>query len=67
MAIPTAKIILNQGASLQELTLNSVELIKDLEPLKYQDTYASAILFPFANRIENGKYVFDGQNLSNSN
>ena len=58
----TAKIMLNQGASLQVLTLNSVELIKDLEPLKYQDTYASAILFPFANRIENGKYAFDGQN-----
>jgi len=54
-----AKIVLNQGASLQELTLNSVPLIQDLDPLKYQDTNASSILFPFASRIENGKYSFE--------
>ena len=55
----SVKIVLNQGASLQELMLNSVPLIEDLDPLKYQDTYASAILFPFASRIEDGKYVFE--------
>lgn len=54
-----AKIVLNQGASLQELTLNSVPIIQDLHPLKYQDTYASSILFPFASRIEDGKYAFE--------
>ncbi len=55
----SAKIVLNQGASLQELTLNSVPIIQDLYPLTYEDTYASSILFPFASRIEDGKYSFE--------
>jgi len=56
-----AKIYLNQGASLQELTLNSHELIKDMHPLTYDNTYISAILFPFANRIKDGRYDFEGK------
>jgi aldose 1-epimerase len=54
-----AKIVLNQGASLQELTLNSISVIQDLYPLKYENTFASSILFPFASRIKNGKYLFE--------
>jgi aldose 1-epimerase len=54
-----AKIVLNQGASLQELTLNSISVIQDLHPLKYKNTFASSILFPFSSRIENGKYLFE--------
>ena len=57
----SAKIVLNQGASLQKLILNAVVLIEDLDPLQYKDTYASAILFPFASRIEDGKYVFEDE------
>lgn len=53
------KIYLNQGASLQELVLNNSVLIEDLTPLKYSSTYASSILFPFANRIKDGQYNFD--------
>ncbi|WP_299551461.1 aldose 1-epimerase [Seonamhaeicola sp.] len=56
-----AKIYLDDGASLQELTLNGHEIIKDLSPLSYADTYASSILFPFANRIKDGKYAFNGK------
>ncbi len=56
--ISRAKIYLNQGASLQELFLNSHELIKDLCPLTYDKTYASSILFPFANRVKDGTYRF---------
>lgn len=56
-----AKIDLNRGASLQELTLNFIPIIQDLQPLKYQDTYASSILFPFASRIKNGKYIFQNE------
>jgi len=56
-----AKIVLNQGASLQELTLNSVPLIQDLHPLEYQETYASSILFPFVSRVKDGKYWFNGK------
>lgn len=54
------KIYLQDGASLQELTLNGHKIIKDLAPLTYANSYASSILFPFANRIKDGKYTFDG-------
>ncbi|TVZ55988.1 aldose 1-epimerase [Lutibacter sp. Hel_I_33_5] len=56
-----SKIHLNEGASLQELTLNGHALITDLSPLTYSDTYASSILFPFASRIRDGKYEFNGE------
>ncbi|MDO6758885.1 aldose 1-epimerase [Tamlana sp. 2_MG-2023] len=54
-----AKINLNEGASLQVFTFKGLEIIKDLAPLTYKDTYASAILFPFANRIKDGSYTFN--------
>ncbi len=54
------KIHLDAGASLQELTLNGHAIIQDLNPLTYADTYASSILFPFANRIKDGAYAFEG-------
>ena len=56
-----ARIYLNLGGSLQELILNDHHIIKDLKPLTYDKTYASSILFPFANRIEDGVYKFDGK------
>ncbi|XMO86389.1 aldose 1-epimerase [Algibacter sp. AS12] len=52
-------INLNEGASLQVLTLNGQAIIKSLEPLPYKDTYASSILFPFANRIKDGQYTYN--------
>ncbi|AUP77559.1 aldose 1-epimerase [Flavivirga eckloniae] len=53
------KIHLDAGASLQELTLKGHTIIKDLAPLTYANTYASSILFPFANRIKDGAYTFN--------
>ena len=53
------KIHLNDGASLQELTLGGHEIITDLSPIKYATTYASSILFPFANRVKDGRYNFN--------
>jgi aldose 1-epimerase len=53
-----AKIFLNLGASLQNLILNKKVIIKDLYPLNYDDSYASAILFPFVNRVKDGAYTF---------
>jgi len=53
-----AKIFLNLGGSLQNLILNKNSIIKDLSPLKYETSYASAILFPFVNRVKNGTYTF---------
>lgn len=55
------KIYLDEGASLQELTLNNKAIIQDLSPLPYSTTYASSILFPFANRIKDGTYEFEGE------
>ncbi|MDO5981518.1 aldose 1-epimerase [Flavivirga spongiicola] len=55
------KIHLNSGASLQELTLKGHAIIKDLSPLTYANTYASSILFPFANRIKDGVYTFNNK------
>lgn len=54
-----AKIYLDLGASLQELILNKKTIIENMHPLSYNNTYASSILFPFANRIKDGKYVFN--------
>ena len=56
-----AKICLNDGGSLQELTLNDLPLIVDLAPLTYETTYASALLFPFANRVKDGQYRFNDE------
>ncbi|ALJ05056.1 hypothetical protein APS56_07915 [Pseudalgibacter alginicilyticus] len=58
-----AKINLSEGASLLLLTLSGRQIIKDLYPLTYSNTYASSILFPFANRIKDGAYTFKGQNF----
>ncbi len=56
-----AKIAIRLGGSLQELLLDNQMIIKNLYPLSYDVSYASAILFPFTNRVENGEYTF-GQN-----
>lgn len=53
-----AKVSLNLGGSLQELTISNENIITNLPDLAYEVTYASAILFPFANRIKNGNYTF---------
>lgn len=57
-----AIIDLNLGGSLQELKLSGKQIIKDLHPFDYKVSFASAILFPFVNRIENGTYTFNNQN-----
>jgi aldose 1-epimerase len=53
-----AVINLNEGARLKTLTLNKIPLITQDKNSNYKDSYASAILFPFANRIKNGNYNF---------
>ncbi len=57
----SAKICLSQGARLQELKFNDVYLIKEQPNFDYKTSYASSLLFPFASRIENGKYEFQGE------
>lgn len=53
-----AKIMLDLGGSLQKLSLENKAIIKDLSPLSYDTTFASAILFPFSNRIKDSTYTF---------
>jgi aldose 1-epimerase len=56
----TAAIIsLEQGGRLQELSLLGKSIIKEIPDFNYNASYASAVLFPFASRIENGKYTFN--------
>ena len=56
-----AKIYNNYGGTLQELSLNGQVIIENLAPLTYDLTYASSILFPFANRIKDGTYRYKGE------
>lgn len=57
-----AKIDLDKGGSLQELKLRN-EVLISAEGMPYDSTFASAVLFPFANRIDNGKYRFGNKNF----
>jgi aldose 1-epimerase len=54
-----ARISLNEGGRLQELKFKNIFLIKDQPNFDYKDSYASSILFPFASRIQEGKYTYE--------
>lgn len=58
------KLCLNQGGRIDQLKINDIEVIVSIDSKTYKDNYASAILFPFANRIKNGKYTFDDINYT---
>lgn len=56
------EISLANGGSISNLTLNKKVIIKNFsEEVNYKLSYASAILFPFANRILNGEYEFQNK------
>lgn len=52
-----ALICLDQGGRLDEFVMNKVPIIKHTNAATYQKNYASAILFPFTNRVKNGTYT----------
>ena len=56
-----AKIDLNLGASLQALKIKGKQILANLHPLKYEDSFNAALLFPFANRIDNGVYSYNNK------
>lgn len=58
-----AKIDLKLGGSLQELKLMDKTIISDKNMPPYHQAFMSSILFPFANRIENGNYNFNDKNF----
>lgn len=57
-----ASINLKLGASVEKLLLFGKEIIKCPYPVKYEQSYASTIMFPFCGRVENGKYSFKNKN-----
>lgn len=57
----TAEISAEQGGRLVSLCYKNLEIIKPSTLKEYQQNFASAILFPFANRIKNGRFQFEGQ------
>ncbi len=42
--------------------IENTQIITNLSPISPQKTYPSSILFPFANRIKDGKYNFNNKN-----
>ena len=51
----------NQGGRLQSVAFKGNSIIEDLEHLPYEQSFAGSILFPFANRINDGKYEFQNK------
>ena len=51
-------IDLDHGARVRDYTCKKISIISGLDDSVYNEGYESAILFPFANRIEKGKYVY---------
>lgn len=54
-------LCLSQGGRLSKLKFDSLPLLADYDLESYKENYASAILFPFANRIKDGKYSYGAQ------
>jgi len=54
-----AQISLNQGGRLSHLVFEDVQVLADFDASTYENNYASSILFPFVNRIKDGKYTFN--------
>jgi aldose 1-epimerase len=52
------QICLNQGGRLSDLMFEDIQILHSIDPSTYKDNYASAVLFPFANRVKDGEYTF---------
>ena len=57
-----ADFSLSEGGRLQQLSYKNQLIIADLEHKTYAESFASSILFPFANRIQHGNYSHNGKN-----
>lgn len=60
--VSKAQICLNQGGRLSDFVFEQTQILAPLTAHSYADHFASAILFPFANRIKNGAYSFNHVN-----
>ena len=59
-----SSICLTKGGSLEQLIVNGEEIVTNLAQFPYNQTYASSILFPYANRVKDGLYRFKGKNYT---
>lgn len=60
----SCKVFPNLGASVQELTINTIPIINGIDIddsglEDYKNTYKSSLLFPFPNRVQDGLYIFN--------
>jgi aldose 1-epimerase len=53
------QISLNEGGRLSNLVFEDTQVLADFDASTYKNNYASSILFPFVNRIKDGKYTFN--------
>ncbi|PQJ20808.1 aldose 1-epimerase [Tenacibaculum sp. SG-28] len=56
-----ARIFLQEGGRLETLVFKDTQILSGYASKEYPIYYASSILFPFANRIKNGVYMFNGK------
>jgi aldose 1-epimerase len=59
-----ARFCLGRGGSLDTLVVENTNIVTNLSPISPQKTYPSSVLFPFANRIKDGKYSFNNKNYA---
>lgn len=59
----SAKISLQEGGRVKELKCNDTFIIKEIAEFNYKTSYASSVLFPFASRIQDGKFNFYGEDF----
>lgn len=52
------KINLDLGARVTDYTYKNISIISPLGDSVHNERYESAILFPFANRVQQGKYIY---------
>lgn len=55
------EVSLENGASIENFYMNGVHVIAPLKTIPYSKSYASALLFPFVNRINDGTYNFQNK------
>ncbi len=55
------ELSLENGASIENFYMNGLHVIAALETIPYGESYASALLFPFVNRISDGTYNFQNE------
>lgn len=58
--VASAAINLNEGGRLFAVKANDRTIISEYKNFPYEHSSASAIMFPFVNRIQDGKYTFEG-------